>query len=88
MYVQNYVNSAMEGNLNYKFFKTLRGARIFVLQVRNTKPFDMCLGYSKAYVVSFFLDSGDLSQKLPHLRFTQLGQRTLEPGKEGSRGFL
>ena len=59
----------MEGNLNYKFFKTLRGARIFVLQVRNTKPFDMCLGYSKAYVVSFFLDFGDLSEKLPRLVF-------------------
>ena len=59
----------MEGNLNYKFFKTLRGARIFVLQVRNTKPFDMCLEYSKANVASFFLDFGDLFEKLSHLRF-------------------
>ena len=59
----------MEGNLNYKFFKTLREARIFVLQVGNTKPFDVYLVCYKAYVVSFFLDFGDLSEKLPRLVF-------------------
>ena len=68
----------MEGNLNYKFFKTLRGARIFVLQVRNTKPFDMCLRYSKAYVVSFFLVFWDLSQKLPHLVVMPMPQGVLK----------
>ena len=54
-----YSEFSAAGISNAQIFKTLRSARQFMLQVGNSNSFDMCSGWSKVYVASFFNGFGD-----------------------------
>ena len=63
----DYNNSAMAGNLNYKFFSTLRGHE-FLYYKLGILHLLICVQDTLQHIYYlFFLDFGDLSQKLPHL---------------------